>query len=198
MMEKNMGKKLFRTAGLLVLAAVVSVFSLVPGTVSAEARAVARYYGAVTLDGNNVPAGTTVTGWIVGANGGPWTVNSFVWTDAFTSYALDIPADNPNTLEKEGGASGDVIHFKITTPQGEILGPTSVWPGIKDVKFPLRIITSMPGDANGDGVINIGDVTKVQRIILGLDPPTIGADANLDGVIDMGDVTKIMLIILGL
>jgi hypothetical protein len=54
------------------------------------------------------------------------------------------------------------------------------------------------GDANGDGVVNMGDATKVMRIILGLDTATLGADANGDGIINMGDVTKIMRIILGI
>jgi len=44
-------------------------------------------------------------------------------------------------------------------------------------------VTVQPGDANGDGIINMADVTKVERIILGLEPPTPGADANQDGVI---------------
>jgi hypothetical protein len=54
------------------------------------------------------------------------------------------------------------------------------------------------GDAIGDGTVNMADVTKVERVILGLDPPTIGCDAIGDGVITMGDVTKIERIILGL
>ena len=54
------------------------------------------------------------------------------------------------------------------------------------------------GDANGDGEVNMGDVTKVERIILTLDPPTPGADPNQDGEINMGDVTKIERIILGI
>ena len=58
-------------------------------------------------------------------------------------------------------------------------------------------VTVQPGDANGDGVIDMGDVTKVERIILGIDPPTPGADANQDGDTNMGDVTKIELMILG-
>ena len=53
------------------------------------------------------------------------------------------------------------------------------------------------GDANGDGVVNMGDVTKVMRIILGLDPLTLGADANGDSIVNMGDATKIEMIILG-
>ena len=38
----------------------------------------------------------------------------------------------------------------------------------------------------------------VMRIILGMDPSTLGADVNGDGTVNMGDVTKIELIILGL
>jgi hypothetical protein len=48
------------------------------------------------------------------------------------------------------------------------------------------------GDANVDGVVNIGDATKVMRIFLGLDPITPGADANEDGVVNMGDVMRIV------
>jgi hypothetical protein len=54
------------------------------------------------------------------------------------------------------------------------------------------------GDANGDGRISISDVSKVERILLGLDAATPGADANGDGQIDMGDVIKIERILLGL
>ena len=56
----------------------------------------------------------------------------------------------------------------------------------------------LPGDANGDSVINIFDMTKVARIILELDDPTPGADSNGDGVINIFDMTKIARIILRL
>jgi hypothetical protein len=46
--------------------------------------------------------------------------------------------------------------------------------------------------------VNMGDTTKVERIILGQDSLTPGADANEDGVMNMGDVTKIERIILGI
>ena len=60
------------------------------------------------------------------------------------------------------------------------------------------LITAIAGDTNGDGLINMADVTKTERIILTMDPTTPGADANLDGQTNMGDVTKIERIILGL
>jgi hypothetical protein len=54
------------------------------------------------------------------------------------------------------------------------------------------------GDADGDGFINIFDMTRVARIILELDDPTPGADADQDGNIDIFDMTKIARIILEL
>jgi len=55
--------------------------------------------------------------------------------------------------------------------------------------------STLPGDANGDGVVDILDVTKTERIIAMLDAETPGADANEDGVVDILDVTKIERII---
>jgi hypothetical protein len=55
-----------------------------------------------------------------------------------------------------------------------------------------------PGDANGDGEINVLDMTKVVRIILLWDAETPGADANLDTHINVLDMSKIARIILGL
>ena len=56
----------------------------------------------------------------------------------------------------------------------------------------------IPGDANEDGVVNVLDLVKVKRIILGLDPSTCGADANQDGYKNVLDLVKIKRIILGL
>ncbi len=58
----------------------------------------------------------------------------------------------------------------------------------------------IPGDANGDGRVNALDVTKLERIIAGLDPqfPFLGADANQDGSFNALDITKVERIIAGL
>ena len=40
--------------------------------------------------------------------------------------------------------------------------------------------------------------TKVERIIVGLDAPTVGVDANQDGNINALDITKVERIIAGL
>jgi hypothetical protein len=47
------------------------------------------------------------------------------------------------------------------------------------------------GDANGDGVVDTGDITKIKRIYFEIDDPTPCADANMDDVVDTGDITKV-------
>lgn len=47
------------------------------------------------------------------------------------------------------------------------------------------------GDANGDGIIDTGDMTKIRRVYFGIDEPTPAADVNQDGLVDTGDITKV-------
>jgi hypothetical protein len=61
----------------------------------------------------------------------------------------------------------------------------------------LTLFVCILGDANGDGVVDTGDITKVKRIYFGLDDPTGCADVNGDGNIDTVDITAIRLIYFG-
>jgi hypothetical protein len=56
----------------------------------------------------------------------------------------------------------------------------------------------VPGDANLDGVVNMADVTAIERIILGVAHADVQADANSNDKIDMGDVVRTERIILQL
>ena len=60
----------------------------------------------------------------------------------------------------------------------------ATWTGDSIVVTPV-----LPGDANGDGVINALDITKVVRIIALLDAQTPGADVNQDGTVNALDIT---------
>jgi hypothetical protein len=62
--------------------------------------------------------------------------------------------------------------------------------------FTVQPVT--PGDANGDGTINVLDITRVERAITALDPESPGSDANGDGVINVLDITMIERLIAGL
>ena len=62
----------------------------------------------------------------------------------------------------------------------------------------FMVQTVTPGDANGDGTIDVRDITRVERAITGLDVETTGADANGDGVINVLDITMVERMIAGL
>ena len=69
----------------------------------------------------------------------------------------------------------------------------SYWTGAS-----VTVVDTLSGDANVSGWVDAQDVTKIKRIIVGLDPVTAGADANHDDAVNAGDLTKIKRIILGL
>jgi len=61
--------------------------------------------------------------------------------------------------------------------------------------FTVETSGVIPGDADGNGVVNILDVTKTERIVAGLDAETPGADANEDGSVNALDITMVEIII---
>ena len=64
-----------------------------------------------------------------------------------------------------------------------------------------EIITSKPGDANGDGTVDVNDVTTTINYILGKNPNPFNfdnANVNGDANVDVMDVTLIINIILGI
>jgi hypothetical protein len=54
------------------------------------------------------------------------------------------------------------------------------------------------GDANLDNQVNMGDVTVIEKMILGLKATNAQADVNCNGKVDMGDVVKLERQLLGL
>jgi hypothetical protein len=52
---------------------------------------------------------------------------------------------------------------------------------------------------NGDGKVNVSDVTKLINMILGIIPTNQdAADVNADGKVNVSDVTALINIILGI
>ena len=56
---------------------------------------------------------------------------------------------------------------------------------------------AVKGDVNGDGTVNVSDVTNVVSMILGVNEMTDGGDINKDGTVNVSDVTSVVSIILG-
>jgi hypothetical protein len=118
------------------------------------------------------------------------------------------------TLSNGGAVSGTVSYDSGTytatfTPDAKLDGNTTYTATLSTAitsaggiplasAYSWSFTTLLPGDANGDGVVNALDITKVERIIAGLDAQTPGADANQDGNINALDITKTELIVAGL
>ncbi len=85
------------------------------------------------------------------------------------------------------GSSNELLSDHLGTPI------PSFWTGAS-----ATVVDVLSGDANGDGVVNALDLTKIKRIIVQLDPPTPGADANHDGDVNALDLVRTKRIIVGL
>ena len=80
------------------------------------------FWGIVTINGENVPAGIEVSAWI---NGIQYANTETIIHDGQSKYIIDVPGDNPSTPGViEGGEPGDVITFKV----GNLVAPeTATW-----------------------------------------------------------------------
>ena len=118
---------------------------------------------------------------------------------AMSSASYDLPWDVLSGGGGEGRSSASYV-LGDTVGQSSAIGlsqSTSYRLG-SGYWYGIPVTECIPGDANEDGVVDVLDLVKVKRIILGLDPPTPGADANQDGDINVLDLVTIKRIILGL
>jgi hypothetical protein len=117
------------------------------------------------------------------ATGGvtPYTWETTGLPDDLTCSAAGVISGTP---------VGEVGSFNVTVIVTDALTNS-------DSKDLIVEISCKHGDANMDGVVDTGDITKVKRIYFGLDNPTPCADVNGDGFIDTGDITAIKVIYFG-
>lgn len=126
---------------------------------------------------------------------------------------LTVPASGGKTIKvarirvRSNTANGDDIHLKAyqystktetSFDNGFTFEPIGV-KGSPSAPLILTIGDEFPkGDVNGDGSVNISDVTTLVNIILGKGTDTNGmADVNEDGWVNISDVTLLVNIILG-
>ena len=150
----------------------------------------------------------------------PWTSNN---TPTFTGWATD-PLTNITSVEYKvddgswtaatavDGSFTNALNeqYTFTTPTladgahtvyvraTDSANNTTAEADYASDSFTVDTGAVTPGDADGNGVVNALDITKVERIIAGLDAETPGADANQDGNINALDITKTERIVAGL
>ena len=69
-----------------------------------------------------------------------------------------------------------------------------------DVASTIEVKSFAKGDANGDGMVNVGDYVTTANYIMGLDPKPFvfsAADVDENGTIDVGDLVGVTNIIMG-
>jgi len=122
-----------------------------------------------------------------------YRVDDGSWTAATASDgAFDSP-DEDYTFTTASLADGEhAVYVRATDSAGN----TTTEVDYASDSFTIQ--PTSPGDANGDGTVNVLDITRVERVITALDPETSGSDANQDGVINVLDITRIERIIAGL
>jgi hypothetical protein len=115
------------------------------------------------------------------------------WTAATASDgAFDSPSEG-YTFTTASLADGEhTVYVRATDSAGNTTAEVDY------ASDSFTIQPTSPGDANGDGTVNVLDITRVERVITALDPETSGSDANQDGVINVLDITRIERIIAGL
>ena len=92
----------------------------------------------------------------------------------------------------EGDYEVTISNINLTTPDGTKITPA-------DVTCKLTVNNSIPGDANGDGSIDVTDIVSIANAILGRASSSFdatAADVNGDGSIDVTDIVVIANMIL--
>jgi uncharacterized repeat protein (TIGR01451 family) len=106
----------------LALALILQTLAGVLPVRAAEAPPLpSSFYGAVTLDGADVPAGTPITAWVRGVQVAQAPSRT---TDGDAVYVIDVPADDPATSQIEGGREGQAVLFKV---DGYAAGQLGTW-----------------------------------------------------------------------
>lgn len=123
--------------------------------------------------------------------------------DAMSHTSLTEPSlPPPQPLTRAFVGNQDAVQFSTLSPPSlpVPLQLSKVFIGNDDAReyFTLNVPFIQCGDATGDGSINALDITRVERVIAGLDPYTSGADANGDGSVNALDITKVERLIAGL
>ncbi len=122
-----------------------------------------------------------------------YKVDDGIWTAATASDgAFDSPSESYTFTTAALSEAEHTVYVRATDSAGNTTAEVDY------ASDSFTVQTVAPGDANGDGTVNVLDITRVERAIAALDPETPGSDANQDGVINVLDITRIERMIAGL
>ena len=91
------------------------------------------FYGVIKINGVSVPTGTLVTAWISGTQCAEAAVTPY---GSDSVYGLNVPADDPDTLARDGGVAGDPITISVRAG-GQVIVRTAIWQSGSNVRVDL-------------------------------------------------------------
>ena len=170
------------------------------------------FHGCISLTNVDIPNSVTTIG-----------SSAFFYCTSLTNVTIPSKVDSIRSSAFNGCTGLTNIYCRIKKPQKVLMGDYLVFnnvpketctlhvpKGTKDLymnadqwKDFLNIIDDLdgpmePGDVNGDGRVNVSDVSALINMILGIvETDEQLADINGDGKVNVSDVTALINIILG-
>jgi len=130
-----MNKPLLIKRLIFALALLLALQSLGASRAIAQPALPSSFYGTVKFNGENVPNDTLV---IATVNGKPFTFNTYLDGEDQV-YQIDIPGDDPDTAELDGGTEGSLITFTIFYGYFYTVPGPVYWHSGTNVEFDLEI-----------------------------------------------------------
>ena len=124
----------------IALVALVLILAAAPAVRSAPPLPLSLY-GAVQINGADVPAGTVIRAWCAGA---PYVETVTFTYQGHSVYTIDVPGDDPDQSGKQGcygGASPDTVMLAV---DGLIADQTIAWVSGSSVELNLSALRPLP------------------------------------------------------
>jgi len=135
------------------------------------------FWGTASSDGANVADGTSITAWIDGVQVAQTTS---LTAEGSSVYSLDVSGDDPSTPERDGGAEGDTIQFKLGE---DWANETSTWHSGTTLELNLTVssaATHFSGSGYWSNKFGVSDGWSSYNTY-----PRASADVNGDGKADL-------------
>ncbi len=123
------------------------------------------------------------------------------YEECLTIDNADVTTEYLSVGNDHNGYNGlNLVNCYVASPANGVVGDGCIMVNGQDWQGHIEIKRSgITGDVNGDGKVNVSDVTALINMILGITPmnETL-ADVNGDGRVNVSDVTALINIILGI
>ena len=160
-----------------------------------------------------LPEGTTINGWSLSTDRLPSgaTTSDKVGTQRIDGNKINVACSLNYGDATFTGSDGEIASVNVSFGEDMETGSYAIYltecdvndaagtdEGLSDIKSTLILEDYVPGDANGDGLVRIGDTTTILNYIVGNASQNFqvkAADVNGDGLVRIGDVTAVLNII---